>query len=67
MSSPPFPPGFFDRIVLQVEEISEYRLTDRPTALGLLTGPLRRRVGASFEADRCCYLEDGVAVRGVTP
>jgi 8-oxo-dGTP diphosphatase len=58
---------FFDRIVLQVEEISEYLLTDRSTALGLLTGPLRRRVSASFEADRCCYLEDGVAVQGVTP
>ncbi|HEX4219797.1 MAG TPA: NUDIX hydrolase [Acidimicrobiales bacterium] len=61
-----FDAAFFDHIVLQDEEISEYRLADRSTAIELLTGPLRRRVGASFGADRCCYLEDGVPVPGLT-
>jgi 8-oxo-dGTP pyrophosphatase MutT (NUDIX family) len=61
-----FAPDFFDRIVLQVDEISEYRLADRSTALDLLSGPLRRRISASFDAERCCYLEDGVPVPGVT-
>jgi 8-oxo-dGTP pyrophosphatase MutT (NUDIX family) len=61
-----FDATFFDRIVLQVEEISEYQLVGRSTALELLSGPLRRRVSASFEAQGCCYLEDGVPVPGIT-
>jgi 8-oxo-dGTP pyrophosphatase MutT (NUDIX family) len=62
-----FDAAFFDRIVLQAEEISECRLADRSTALELLSGPLRRRVSVSFDADRCCYLEDGVPVAGIAP
>jgi hypothetical protein len=61
-----FDAAFFERIVLQVEEISEYQLVERPTALELLTGPLRRRVSSSFDAQSCRYLEDGVPVPGIT-
>ena len=47
-------------ISLQEEELSEYRLVDPDTALELLSGPLRRRVGAALaEPDGCVYLEDG--------
>ena len=50
-------------ISLQEEELSEYRLVDPDTALELLSGPLRRRVGAALAApDGCVYLEDGRAV-----
>jgi 8-oxo-dGTP diphosphatase len=61
-----FDAAFFDHIVLQDDEISEYRLVARSTALELLSGPLRRRVSASFDAAGCRYLEDGVPVPGVT-
>jgi 8-oxo-dGTP pyrophosphatase MutT (NUDIX family) len=61
-----FDAAYFERIVLQVEEISEYRFVERSTALELLSGPLRRRVGASFDAAGCRYLEDGVPVSGIT-
>jgi len=46
-------------IVLQEDELSDYRLTDPTEALALLSGPLRRRVGAALEAADCVYLEDG--------
>jgi len=47
-------------IVLQEEELSEYRMVDTTTALELLSGPIRRRVGAALTApDGCVYLEDG--------
>ena len=47
-------------IALQEEELSEYRVVDSVTALELLSGPLRRRVGAALAApDGCVYLEDG--------
>jgi 8-oxo-dGTP diphosphatase len=52
-------------IVLQESELSEYRLVDPPEALELLSGPLRRRVGAALEVRArtgeagCAYLEDG--------
>jgi 8-oxo-dGTP diphosphatase len=49
-------------IVLQVEELSEFRLVDPPRALELLSGPLRRRVGAVLAATDCVYLEDGLPV-----
>ena len=45
-------------IVLQPEEISEYRLAALPDALGLLRGPIRRRVRAA-RAARPVYLENG--------
>jgi 8-oxo-dGTP diphosphatase len=52
-------------IVVQPEEISEYRLVAVPHALGLLRGPIRRRVRAATGRKRVVYLEDGRRVRGV--
>jgi 8-oxo-dGTP diphosphatase len=50
-------------IRLQEEELSEYRLVKPVTALELLSGPLRRRVGAALESrGQCVYLEDGRTV-----
>ena len=47
-------------IALQWEELSEYRLVDPDAALELLSGPLRRRVGAALGVPAgCVYLEDG--------
>ena len=46
-------------IVVQPEEISEYRLAAVPDALGLLRGPIRRRVRAAVGSKRLVYLEDG--------
>jgi 8-oxo-dGTP diphosphatase len=53
-------------IVLQPEEISEYRLSDLPDALALLRGPIRRRVRAATRGPRLVYLENGRAVPGVS-
>ena len=53
-------------IVLQPEEISEYRLAALPDALALLRGPIRRRVRAATRGRRLVYLEDGRAVPGVS-
>ncbi len=54
-------------VVLQPEEISEYRLATLPDALGLLRGPIRRRVRAATrgQGKRVIYLEDGRPVPGV--
>jgi 8-oxo-dGTP pyrophosphatase MutT (NUDIX family) len=46
-------------ITLQEEELSEQRLVGPDEALALLSGPLRRRVGAALAAETCVYLEDG--------
>jgi 8-oxo-dGTP pyrophosphatase MutT (NUDIX family) len=47
-------------IVLQEEEISEYRLARVDRALRLLSGPVRRRVAAAVtKPRRLQYLEDG--------
>jgi 8-oxo-dGTP pyrophosphatase MutT (NUDIX family) len=47
-------------ITLQEEELSEHRFVRPSKALELLSGPLRRRVGAALSApDQCVYLEDG--------
>ena len=61
--------GVFDddalaAIRLQEAELSEYRLAPAAEALGILSGPLRRRVGAALEADpgEFVYLEDGLPV-----
>jgi 8-oxo-dGTP diphosphatase len=57
--------GVFDKatlagIVLQREEISEYRLAEIKRALRLLSGPVRRRVAAAVTESRGPhYLEDG--------
>ena len=52
-------------IVVQPEEISEYRLAELGTALALLRKPIRRRVRAAADGGRPCYLEDGRPVPGV--
>ncbi len=52
-------------IVLQPEEISEYRLLPVPAALDLLRKPIRRRVRAARRATGTCYLENGRPVPGI--
>jgi 8-oxo-dGTP diphosphatase len=52
-------------IVLQKEEISEYRIVRFADALILLRGPIRRRVGAARTASTVAYLEDGRPVPGI--
>lgn len=54
-------------IVLQAEEISQYRLAKLPRALKLLRGPIRRRVSAVSGASGLVYLEDGRPVPGIGP
>lgn len=55
------PDSALGTIRLQVEELSEYLVVDSGRALELLSGPLRRRVGAALAAEGpgCIYLEDG--------
>jgi ADP-ribose pyrophosphatase YjhB (NUDIX family) len=55
------PDTALESIRLQVEELSEHLLVEPARALELLSGPLRRRVGAVLAADGpgCVYLEDG--------
>ena len=53
------------RVVVQPEEISEHRLAALPDALGLLRGPIRRRVHAAVGRTGLVYLEDGRPVPGV--
>ncbi len=54
-------------VVLQPEEISEYRLASLRTALSLLRGPVRRRVRAAHGAQTVLYLEQGRPVPQVQP
>jgi 8-oxo-dGTP diphosphatase len=54
-------------VVLQADEISEYRLVELSEALTLLRGPVRRRVNAAIRAASFVYLEDGHPVPGVGP
>ncbi|MGD0067643.1 MAG: NUDIX hydrolase [Streptosporangiaceae bacterium] len=53
-----------NEIVLQPEEISEYRLAALPGALELLRKPIRRRVQAATRRKRLVYLENGRPVSG---
>ncbi len=55
-------------ITLQQEEISEHRFVTLADAQKLLSGPVRRRVGAGARVKprRCIYLEDGRPVQGVS-
>ena len=48
--------------MLQEEELSEHRLARPAEALEILSGPLRRRVGAALGTGpgECVYLEDGL-------
>jgi hypothetical protein len=52
-------------IVIQPEEVSEYRIVALPDALRLLRGPIRRRVRAASAGPALVYLEDGRPVPGV--
>jgi 8-oxo-dGTP pyrophosphatase MutT (NUDIX family) len=52
-------------IVVQPEEISEYRLAELGTALALLRKPIRRRVRAAARGRPPSYLEDGLPVPAV--
>ena len=52
-------------IVVQPEEISEYRFAAVPHALDLLRDPIRRRVRAATGGKRLIYLENGRPVPGV--
>ena len=59
-----FETSALDGIVLQEEEISEYRLAPVDRALPLLSGPVRRRLAAAMKKPRRLnYLEDGRPVR----
>lgn len=54
------PIAVLDVIILQEEELSEHRLEVPARALELLSGPLRRRVGAALASPGgCVYLENG--------
>ena len=55
----PLDEGSLDGVVVQPEEISEHRWVPVAEALSMLSGPLRRRVGAAVALDGCVYLEDG--------
>jgi len=52
-------------VVLQESEVSAHRLAVLDEALGLLSGPLRRRLSESAGAQQCVYLENGRPVPGV--
>ena len=52
-------------VVVQAEEVSEFRLAALPSALDLLRGPIRRRVRAATRGNGLIYLEDGRPVSGV--
>jgi 8-oxo-dGTP pyrophosphatase MutT (NUDIX family) len=52
-------------IVVQPEEIAEYRFADLRTALTMLRKPIRLRVRAATRGRALCYLEDGRPVPGV--
>ncbi|MGO9854405.1 MAG: NUDIX domain-containing protein [Acidimicrobiales bacterium] len=56
------PGAILGSITLQQEELSEHRLVEPAKALELLSGPLRRRVGAALKVldrNESVYLEDG--------
>ncbi len=52
-------------IVLQPEEIAEYRLASLAEALTLLRGPIRRRIRAACSGRGLIYLEDGRPAEGI--
>jgi 8-oxo-dGTP diphosphatase len=56
-----------DGIVVQPEEVFEFRLAAVPEALDLLRKPIRRRVRAAVGSKRLVYLEDGRPVPDVRP
>ena len=52
-------------LVLQLGEISKYRIESLPAALDRLRKPIRRRVTAAIGSGGLCYLENGRPVPGV--
>jgi 8-oxo-dGTP diphosphatase len=58
--------GDGERIVLQAEEIGDYRWAEPDEADRLLSGPVGRRVRLALGATSALYLEDGQPVAGVT-
>jgi 8-oxo-dGTP diphosphatase len=52
-------------IVLQAEELSEFRIVKLGKALTMLRGPIKRRVRAACAAGTAVYLEDGRPVAEV--
>ncbi len=58
-------PGEPGRIVLQEDEIADYRWAAPDEAARLLSGPVGRRVAQALAADHTVYLEDGRPVPGV--
>lgn len=61
-----FPESTFENVVLQEEEIADWRLAELTEALELLSGPLRRRIAQTADRVYCVYLEDGRPAPGVT-
>ena len=57
--------GVLATVVIQPAEIAESRVLPLEAALPLLSGPVRRRVGAAFQSKRVRYLEDGRPVEGI--
>jgi 8-oxo-dGTP diphosphatase len=58
--------GEGERIVLQADEIGDYRWAEPDEADRLLSGPVGRRVAPALGATSTLYLEDGRPVAGVT-
>jgi hypothetical protein len=54
-------------VVLQREEISEYRMVSLDKALTMLRAPIKRRVRAACAAKSTVYLEEGRQVDHVLP
>ncbi len=54
-------------VVLQREEISEYRMVSLDKALTMLRAPIKRRVRAAAAAKSTVYLEEGRQVDHVRP
>jgi len=54
-------------VVLQREEISEYRMVSLDKALNMLRAPIKRRVLAAAAAKSTVYLEEGRQVDHVRP
>jgi hypothetical protein len=53
-------------ITVDGAEIEAHRFVTPDDAAPLLSGPVRRRVGATVGRERCVYLEDGRRVVGVS-
>ena len=57
--------GSLREIRLQESEIEDHRLAELDAALGMLSGPLRRRISQCAGGERFVYLENGRPIAGV--